>query len=244
MNRFLKIGLITLLVAGALGGAGCKTRPKNITAIPGSEGRGGASTELVPGGPIVNSGPGANAAPIRNTGPGPGSRFAPNEREVTGIDNNPPGGFNPGGNTLNPNPPVQTQLGEGTIRDNMREDREMFRGNTIYFEYDKSAVKKGPEATKLIAVAEYLKGHAGQGHKLVIEGHCDERGTEGYNLALGERRALSVREVLLNNGVAAENVTTESYGEARPANPGHDEGAWSKNRRAEFILLVPVNAVR
>ncbi|MFM8357398.1 MAG: OmpA family protein, partial [Verrucomicrobiota bacterium] len=75
--------------------------------------------------------------------------------------------------------------------------------------------------------------------KMLLEGHCDERGTDGYNLALGERRALSVREELLNLGVESDRLQTITFGESRPADPGHDESAWSKNRRAEFILLNP-----
>jgi peptidoglycan-associated lipoprotein len=72
-----------------------------------------------------------------------------------------------------------------------------------------------------------------------VEGHCDERGTEGYNLSLGERRALAVRTYLVNLGISADRVYTISFGEARPAVDGHTEAAWSKNRRGEFILLLP-----
>lgn len=222
MNRFLKIGFIALLVAGSLGGAGCKTRPKNITAIPASEARGGTSTELVPSGPI--GGAGNNSGGVR-----PGNSFNQGPGNTAPVDLNPPGG----GKT---DPAEQAGLPGGNLRDGKREDREMFKGNVVFFDFDKSAVKK-TEAAKVIAVAEYLKAHPD--NALEIEGHCDERGTEGYNLALGERRALSIREVLLNNGVAADKVTTVSYGEARPADPGHDEAAWNKNRRGEFILLVP-----
>jgi peptidoglycan-associated lipoprotein len=75
---------------------------------------------------------------------------------------------------------------------------------------------------------------------LRIEGHCDERGTEEYNRALGERRALAAREYLvLQKGLDASLVDTISYGEDRPADTGHNEAAWSKNRRDEFILLKP-----
>ena len=74
---------------------------------------------------------------------------------------------------------------------------------------------------------------------MAVEGHCDERGTEEYNRSLSERRALSIRERLVNLGVSASRVTTEAFGEDKPADLGHDEAAWSKNRRGEFILLVP-----
>jgi len=68
----------------------------------------------------------------------------------------------------------------------------------------------------------------------VVEGHCDERGTQEYNMALGERRALAVRDYLINLGVPGQNLLTISYGEERPVDPGHNEAAWAKNRRAEF----------
>jgi len=74
---------------------------------------------------------------------------------------------------------------------------------------------------------------------LIIEGNCDERGTEKYNLSLGERRALAAREYLANLGVKPERLKTVTYGAARPADPGHDEAAWKKNRRDEFILVTP-----
>ena len=71
-----------------------------------------------------------------------------------------------------------------------------------------------------------------------VEGHCDERGTVEYNLALGERRAQSVKSYLVNLGVTDARLSTISYGEEKPASEGHDEGAWVKNRRAAFVLTV------
>src|SRR5205085_10123014 len=93
-------------------------------------------------------------------------------------------------------------------------DRAMFKGNAVYFEYDRATLRKG-EMAKLAAVAEHLKSNAGDA--LLIEGHCDERGTEEYNRALGERRALAAREYLVNLGVHADRIRTLSYGEDRPA---------------------------
>ena len=72
-----------------------------------------------------------------------------------------------------------------------------------------------------------------------IEGHCDERGTEEYNRSLGERRAQSVRETLVRLGMDASMIQTITMGEERPAVPGHEEAAWSKNRRGELLLLSP-----
>jgi peptidoglycan-associated lipoprotein len=71
---------------------------------------------------------------------------------------------------------------------------------------------------------------------VLIEGHCDERGTNEYNLALGERRAQSAKVFLVNMGIASSRLTTVSYGEERPLDPGHDEAAWAKNRRAQFVI--------
>jgi peptidoglycan-associated lipoprotein len=115
-------------------------------------------------------------------------------------------------------------------------DREAFKAYTVYFEFDKSSIKHG-ELTKIESVADYLKKNPKD--YVLIEGHCDERGTEEYNRALGERRALSARERLAGLGVGAERIRTLSYGEDKPADPGHDEAAWSKNRRGEFIRLLP-----
>ena len=75
--------------------------------------------------------------------------------------------------------------------------------------------------------------------KLLIEGNCDERGTEEYNRALGERRALAAREALAKLGIDPMRIRTISYGKDKPADPGHDEAAWAKNRRDDFVLLHP-----
>jgi len=73
--------------------------------------------------------------------------------------------------------------------------------------------------------------------KIQIEGHCDERGTNEYNLALGERRANSTKQYLLSLGISMDRISTISYGEEKPLDPGHDEEAWAKNRRGHFIIL-------
>jgi peptidoglycan-associated lipoprotein len=75
--------------------------------------------------------------------------------------------------------------------------------------------------------------------KLVIQGHCDERGTEEYNRSLGERRALALRESLAKAGVDPMRIRTISFGKDQPEDPAHNEGAWSKNRRGVFIYCTP-----
>ncbi|MBI3581496.1 MAG: peptidoglycan-associated lipoprotein Pal [Nitrospinae bacterium] len=102
---------------------------------------------------------------------------------------------------------------------------------TVYFDFDKYDVK--PEYRGVLAKnAEIIKDH--QSMKVAVEGHCDERGTAEYNLALGERRALSVKKYLLSLGVGESNLYTISYGEEKPADPGHNKEAWAKNRRVQF----------
>ncbi len=232
MKRLFQVGLVGLVAALALASAGCKTRAKNLTALPSSEGRGGSSTDLPGGKPLPPTQGSSGTGNAFNPVPPTGRAYNPNGIP-TGVD------LNAGANTLDPNR-GNTALPSDDLGDGRREDREMFRGNTVYFEYDKSAVKKSEQA-KVAAVAEYLKSNADS--RLQIEGHCDERGTEGYNLALGERRALAIRETLLNLGVPAANVTTVSFGEARPSDPGQNDAAYAKNRRGEFVLLVPNGSV-
>ena len=78
---------------------------------------------------------------------------------------------------------------------------------------------------------------AGELGKVVIEGNCDERGSSEYNMALGENRAIIVRNYLVQSGIAADRIQTRSYGEEKPAVDGHDESAWAKNRRGEFAIF-------
>jgi len=118
--------------------------------------------------------------------------------------------------------------------DDYAQDRTTFAADTVYFDYDSSAIKSS-EQSKLSGVAAALKSDASA--KLLVEGNCDERGTEEYNRSLGEKRALAAREALANQGVDAGRIATRSYGEDRPANPGHTAAAWEKNRRDEFVLL-------
>lgn len=101
----------------------------------------------------------------------------------------------------------------------------------VLFDYDRSDVRKDME-TQLISLSEWLSSHPAV--LLRVEGHCDERGSNEYNLALGERRALSIRKFLSDQGVSAARISTISYGEERPANSTHDEFAWAQNRRGEF----------
>ncbi|MAE97121.1 MAG: peptidoglycan-associated lipoprotein [Deltaproteobacteria bacterium] len=106
---------------------------------------------------------------------------------------------------------------------------------TIYFDYDQATIR-GDQRPTLRANAEAAGRHA-EWRTIVIEGYCDERGSEEYNLALGERRANSVKQYLIDSGVASTRVDTVSFGESKPAVQGHDESAFRWNRRAEFRVI-------
>lgn len=198
-----------LLIALVLsvGAVGCKKTPKNPTPIP--AGQTGGNTTQTP-------------QPF-NPSQGGGGRTVPT---IPAIDST----------AIPPND-------DGTIRgvenienliDGRVPDREAFKNETVYFDLDRSVVKSS-EVSKVETVAAHLKNNPAEA--VQIEGHCDDRGPENYNLALGERRAQSVRELLVSLGVDANRILTISYGEAKPAVEGADESAWSKNRRGEFILL-------
>jgi peptidoglycan-associated lipoprotein len=103
-----------------------------------------------------------------------------------------------------------------------------------FFEYNDASLS-GDAQSALTSSATWLKKN-GQ-YNLLIEGHCDERGTEQYNLALGDRRANQAKEYLVTLGVDAARIRTVSYGEERPFDPGHDESAWSMNRRDHLVLV-------
>jgi peptidoglycan-associated lipoprotein len=103
----------------------------------------------------------------------------------------------------------------------------------IYFDFDKYDIRPG-DAKVLDANAQWLKSNADQ--LVLIEGHCDERGTNEYNLALGERRAKSTMNYLVSQGVQASRITIISYGEERPVCTQKNEECWSKNRRAQFLV--------
>jgi len=105
----------------------------------------------------------------------------------------------------------------------------------VYFDFDSSEIK-GTGTDVVAAHAKYLAGHPNM--RVRLEGHTDERGSREYNIGLGERRAQSVRRALLLQGAADAQISTVSYGEERPAAPGHDEAAWAKNRRVEIVYLT------
>ena len=197
MTSLKQVGLVLAALMAATS-TGCKTKPKNITPIPG----GNAS--------VAGSG------------------------SLLGRDSS--GTVNGGGDVVTVDQSGNIGLSDLGEFENMLMDREALAAQTVYFEVDRSEIHPD-DLGKVEAVAGILAQDAQ--NKVLIEGHCDERGTEEYNRALGERRALSVRDALSGLGVSADRVRTMSYGEDRPADPGLNDAAYSRNRRGEFVLLKP-----
>ena len=152
-----------------------------------------------------------------------------------------------------PPPPPQAQeqpkvekVEEPVLKEPVLTEEEIFMRKTleeinqekplamIHFDYDKYNIR--PDAVPVLeANASWLKKHPTV--KILIEGHCDERGTEEYNLSLGEKRAKSTMEYLMSLGISADRIRIISYGKSQPLDPGHDETAWAKNRRAQFLII-------
>lgn len=125
---------------------------------------------------------------------------------------------------------TEQQLAEQKAQEQAEKEQAAMREvKTIYFDLDQSTIKSEFRAP-LAAHAAYLAQNPNA--KIVVEGHCDERGTKEYNIALGERRGNAVAQFLKVNGVQASQIEVVSYGEERPAMPGSNESAWAKNRRA------------
>ena len=203
------LNLFVLSLILAFGGTACKKKPVGITNIPGTK-------------------PGAIVArPSTDLDPG---------RPLAGLEN--PNSIGTGNGTTGftpTNDSIPTDVNHGNL-EGRPQNREMFAADTVYFDFDSAAVKSS-QRSKLESVASGFKSLAAG--DLLIEGHCDERGTEGYNLSLGDKRANALREYLVNLGVSADRVHTVSFGEAKPADLGHGDSAWAKNRRGEFVFIEP-----
>ena len=197
MTSLKQVGLVLAALMAATS-TGCKTKPKNITPIPGGNSR------------VAGSG------------------------SLLGRDSS--GTVNGGGDVVTVDQSGNIGLSGLDEFENMLMDRDALAAQTVYFEVDRSEIHPD-DLGKVEAVAGILAQDAQ--NKVLIEGHCDERGTEEYNRALGERRALSVRDALSGLGVSADRVRTMSFGEDRPADPGLNDAAYSRNRRGEFVLLKP-----
>lgn len=170
--------------------------------------------EVVQAGPGA-VGPGAAAAPTSPTSPVPAPRVG--EAPVT-----------------RPAPPAETPIRPPSpVAPATPTTPAAVPLQDIFFDFDKSNIRDDQKAA-LNQDVSWLKANATA--KITIEGHADERGTNEYNLALGERRAKATRDYLVAVGIEAARITTVSYGEERPFVLGHDESAWKWNRRAHFVL--------
>ena len=133
-------------------------------------------------------------------------------------------------------PPATTETETAPPPPPSTESTQQSEGQTslqdAYFEYDDAGLRPDAKAA-LENNARFMEQNSGL--SVVVEGHCDERGSVEYNLALGERRAKAAKEFLVAYGIAASRLTTISYGKERPFDPGHYEAAWAKNRRAHFV---------
>lgn len=173
--------------------------------------------------------------PVAGDGPAhariekPGSGFS----DPTGI----PPPWDPADQDIELEPPPRIEANGGTAPlSSVDVTHEYNVVDRIHFDYD-SDVLKSEWIQPLENNARWMMDH--QGYFMIVEGHCDERGTSEYNLALGERRAKAIRVFLVQRGVEADRIQIRSYGEEQPLDAGHDETAWYQNRRAEFQVGKP-----
>ena len=117
--------------------------------------------------------------------------------------------------------------------ESIKDEIAKFSMQNIHFDYDDYKIK-AEDIPYLETLAQWMEKHPN--YKLTVEGHCDERGSDLYNLALGEKRANSTKDFLVSLGVDAARIDCISYGEEKPLDPGHNEAAWAKNRRCHFVI--------
>lgn len=176
----------------------------------------------------------------------------PGHREPVPTEANNPSTLPPG-NPIPPSEPTTfgpgtgptTPIGGGPTAEwdpsTMNQDRDKLAAYTVHFKFD-SAVVQDSEQGNVANVGQALSSNPDA--KLLIEGHCDERGTEEYNRSLGERRALALREALAKLGIDPMRIRTISYGKDQPVDPGHNESAWAKNRRGQFVYCTAKGPVQ
>ncbi len=208
--------LLTLTLVGSALVTGCKTSgPVDVTSIPKPNGK-----NLVTGG-----GGGSTPTGGGSGGLGGGGTLGGGGKVYT---TNQPGGAtggSPGG-----------KGGESADYSNPIVDRGALALQTVRFDYDSAGLHPN-EVAKVDTVAQYLLQQPT--HLLLIEGHCDERGTEQYNMSLGERRAIAIRDRLVQMGVNIDRLKTVSYGEEVPVVVGTTDDQRSQNRRGQFVVVKP-----
>lgn len=157
--------------------------------------------------------------------------FGGGEQESVPVDVNDGGvgvgTYDPNANTQAKTLPAGDRYGDSSAT----ELQTLLQSNVVYFDFDDTSLR-AESRSLLITHANYL--HRNQHKQVLLAGHADERGTREYNMALGEKRAITVRNFLLANGVSAGQLDTVSYGEEKPIDRNSNEAAWSKNRRVEI----------
>ena len=205
------------LLVSAVVLTGCAKRPATTAAAApaptGSSGTTGAGS-----GTGTSSGSGSQVQPGTSSGGGGTTATQPGTS---------------GGGTTSSGVGTGTQSPTSTARPAIRDFAADSNLGDIYFDFDKYDIRQTDTRT-LDGNAQWLKSNPN--HLVLIEGHCDERGTNEYNLALGERRAKSTMNYLVSQGVQANRITIISYGEERPACTDKNEQCWAKNRRAHFLV--------
>ena len=219
MNISKSITVVAAIVmALSLSAVGCKHKPGKVTNIPGQE--------------LVTTTSIKSAPPTSENVLPPSNPIAPITTAQPDI--NKPVDLPP--NTFKANPDGSLALPDNDIS-RRPQDRERLKAFTVLFDFDRAVVRQDQVAKVEAVAAQFKNGPTVE--DLLIEGHCDERGTEEYNRSLGERRALALREMLAKLGVNPLKVNTVTFGKSKPVDPAHNEAAWSKNRRGEFIILLP-----
>jgi len=229
-SSFTSIVGIALLIAAS----GCQSdRDPSLSVIPGN---GKTKTESNLASKVPKEV--RPDQPIKITSPKPIPLGPDLPREVEITESKPdPKQRQPDKPAITPDGPVSDQDLPNRIRfGDYWLDADALKSDTVYFAFDRSDIDIA-ELVKIEEVAVYLKTRTE--NAILVDGHCDDRGTEEYNRALGERRALTIRETLVSMGVPPDRIHTRSLGEDRPAEMGQNEFAWSRNRRGEFALLVP-----
>jgi len=157
----------------------------------------------------------------------------PDQQQATSSENAGDATSNQGGETsgapAEPEISAQELAAQQAKEAAVKEQAALREVRTFYFDFDQSTVKVESRPS-LAAHAAFLSSNPAS--KILLEGHCDERGTKGYNIALGERRAKAIASYLVVNGVSKSQIEVLSYGEERPANAAHNDSAWAQNRRA------------
>jgi peptidoglycan-associated lipoprotein len=205
--------LSVLVLAGVVALSGCAKKPVVTSAGPAIVGPGATVTTTAPGAGGVSQG--GEVAVVRPTPPTETPIAPPPSVSSSALP----------GTGVGAGAGAGAKVGAGAGGMSPLKD--------VFFQYDRAII----EADQRAALDENVRWLMTNARvRIVVEGHCDERGTAEYNLGLGERRAKAVRDYLVTAGVAPSRISTISYGKERPFVPGHDESAWRQNRRAHFSM--------